>query len=76
MNEEQEKLNESLQMEDIQNILNGKEVKERIVVVDNIYDNIKLLSMDINESNYHYGDIFSLKSLYVKTDDKTDASTV
>ena len=41
------------------------------MVVENIYDNIKLLSMDITESNYLYGDITSLKN---STDNETRKS--
>lgn len=47
---------DSLQIEDIQRVLNNKDREVKETKVDNIYDNINLLSMNLNESNYLFGD--------------------
>lgn len=59
LTDEQEQLRDSLQIENIQNMLNNKEAKARKLDKVNVYDNIHLFSMNLNESNYIFGEQIS-----------------
>jgi len=48
--------------------LNNKTVKEKVRVVENIYDNIKLLNIDIGTSNYLFRDNIG----FLKDENKAD----
>lgn len=48
--------------------MNNKTVKEKVRVVENIYDNIKLLNIDIGTSNYLFRDNIG----FLKDENKAD----
>ena len=62
LTDEQEHLRDSIQIENIQNMLNNKEAQQRDIQTNNIYDNIRLLSMNLNESNYIFGKEISFQN--------------